>query len=293
MTKVLVTGATGQDAFYLMKKLSHLGFEVYGTVRGGDPARLAYLRDIPFLTLIQADLLDYTSLVSVATAVNPDVIFNTAGMTSPPQCWGMPELAVQTNGVGALRLLEIYSNPNIKFIQFGSIAEFGPYGASKLYAEIMLNDYRERGFPVTTIKFAGHHSPRRSPQFFSRKVTQAVAEIKTGKTKELHLGDLSRIQDWGAADEFMDAVIEIMNLPAGTYNVGTDDPRSLQEFVEQAFGVLKMDWQNYVQFGHVSVQPIDVPMLTTKTHQSVAWRPTRTFEELVEWLVRADLDLLL
>src|SRR4029078_6761414 len=91
----------------------------------------------------------------------------------------------------------------------------------------------------------------------------------------------------------MDAAIEIMNLPAGTYNVGTDDARSLQEFVEQAFGVLKMDWQNYVQFGHVSVQPIDLPLLTTKTHQSVAWRPTRTFEELVEWLVRADLDLLL
>ena len=292
MTKILVTGATGQDAFYLMPKLAHLGYEVFGTVRGGDPGRLKYLQEIPFLHLIQADLLDWPSLMSIASALDPDVIINTAGVTSPPQCWGTPELAAQVNGLGAVRLLELYSRPSVKYIQFGSIAEFGPYGASKLYAEKMMDDYRERGFHTTTIKFCGHHSPRRSPQFFSRKVTQAVAEIKKGLRKELVLGGLMRYQDWGAADEFMDAVIDIVNMPPGTYTVATNDPHPLDEFVVKAFNVLNLNWHDYVSHDQAIVQPVDVSVLSARTSPDLSWRPTRTFDELVEWLVREDLRLL-
>jgi GDPmannose 4,6-dehydratase len=292
VTKVLVTGATGQDAYYLMPKLAHLGYEVYGTVRGGDPARLKYLAEIPFLSLIQADLLDYPSLISVATAVHPDIIINTAGVTSPPQCWGTPELACQVNGVGALRLLEIYSDPQIRYIQFGSIAEFGPYGAAKKYAEIMMDDWRERGFPTTTIKFAGHHSPRRSPMFFSRKVTQAVALIKANLQDKLFLGDLTRYQDWGCADEFMDAVIEILALAPGTYTVGTDTTYSLQEFVDLAFSTVGLDWREHVETIPGGVQPVDVPVLSAKTDPELLWKPTRTFEQLIQWMVEADMELL-
>lgn len=288
MTKVLVTGATGQDAYYLMPKLARLGYEVFGLVRGGDPARLKYLQEIPFLRLMQADLLDYSSLIAVATSVVPDIIINTAGVTSPAQCWGTPELAAQVNGVGAIRLMEICNDTRIRYIQFGSIAEFGPYGASKKYAEIMMNDYRTRGFMATTIKFAGHHSPRRSAQFFSRKVSESVARIAAGRQKELSLGPLARLQDWGYAPEFMDAVIEILDTVPGTYTVGTGQPESLENFVKYAFAAVDLDFRDYVKANEYDVQPFDVAKLSVAPDPRLSWQPTTSVEELARIMVTAD-----
>lgn len=292
MTKVLVTGATGQDAYYLMPKLAHLGYQVFGMVRAGDPARLMHLKEIPFLTLVQADLLDYPSLMSVATEIDPDIIINTAGLTSPATCWGLPELATMTNGIGAIRLMEILSNPKVHYIQFGSIAEFGPYGASKKYAEIMMDDYRARGFHVTTIRFAGHHSPRRSTQFFSRRVSQAVAKISLGEMDSLPLGPLHREQDWGYAPEFMDAVMEVLDMRPGRYYVGTGDPVSLENFVKYAFQAVSLDYRKYVKADDFEVQPHDVARLTVMPDARLSWRPTTTVAELARIMVEADLAAL-
>lgn len=292
MTKVLVTGATGQDAYYLMPKLAARGYEVFGMVRAGDPARLTYLKEIPFLTLVQADLLDYPSLISVATEINPDIVINTAGLTSPATCWGIPEMSVMVNGLGAVRLLEILSNPKCRYIQFGSIAEFGPYGASKKYAEAMMDDYRERGFHTTTIRFAGHHSPRRSAQFFSRRVSQAVACISLGKQDTLSLGPLHRVQDWGYAPEFMDAVIEILDKDPGTYNVGTGKPESLENFVKYAFEAVGLNFREYVKADDYTVQPFDVSRLSVEPDPRLSWRPKVSVENLARIMVKADLEAL-
>jgi len=291
VTKVLLTGAGGQDGYYLAHKLCRLGYEVYGVVRPGDPARYKYLTEVPFLSLVQADLLDYPSLMSVATVIYPDIIINTAGLTSPAACWGTPELAFQVNGLGAVRLLETYASPNIKFIQFGSIADFGPYGASKQYAQVMMDDYRNRGFATTTIRFAGHHSPRRSGQFFSKKVVSVIAGIKRGEQGQLHLGDLSRSQDWGAAPDFMDAVIEILDMEPGTYTVGTGDPYTLEEFVKAAFLIAELNMDDHVVSESFHVQPYDVASLSAGPDARLSWRPQVDFLQLVDWLVTSELEV--
>jgi GDPmannose 4,6-dehydratase len=293
VTKVLVTGASGQDAYYLMPKLAALGYEVYGVVRGGDPGRLMYLKDIPFLRLVQGDLLDYPSLLALATEIYPDIVINTAGLTSPADCWGTPELAQMTNGTGAARLLDIISNPEVRYIQFGSIAEFGPYGASKLYAERMMDDYRIRGFRTTTIKFVGHHSPRRRPQFFSRRVSMNVAKIKKGLADDLTLGPLDRLQDWGWAPEFMDGVIEILDKDPGTYWMATGKPASLEQFVEFAFRSVDLEYQDYVKSSDDNaVQPFDVPILSSQADDRLQWRATTEAWDVARMMVEADLALL-
>jgi GDPmannose 4,6-dehydratase len=289
VTRVLVTGATGQDAGYLIPKLAAQGYEVYGMMRAGNPERAMHLKDIPFLRLIQGDLTDYGSLVVVATQVNPDIIINTAGITSPATCWGVPELTAVTNGLGACRLLDILSNPEVRYIQFGSIAEFGPYGASKLYAERMMDDFRARGMHATTIRFAGHHSPRRSPIFFTRRVSQMVAKIKRGEQKELHLGPLDRVQDFGYAPEFMDAVMEILDMDPGTYSVGTGDPESLENFVRYAFQHVGLDFRDFVAQGDYLVQPYDVRSLSVMPDERLAWDAKTSVRQLANLMVEADL----
>lgn len=291
MTTVLITGAGGQDGYYLMKKLSSLGYRIFGMVRNGDPTRYEYLKEIPFLTLLTGDLLDYPSLMALTHAVpEPDFIINTAGLTSPASCWGTPDLAVQVNGFGALRLLEVYSNPKIRYIQFSSIAKFGPYGASKVLADTFLDDYRIRGFPVTSIQFAGHHSPRRSPLFFSRRVTMAVEQIRRGSKNPLEVGNLDRLQDWGAAPDFMDAVVEIMEKEPSTYTVGTNDPISLRDFVDRAFSYAGLDWREHVKENAFSVQPTDVPVLSAPVDERLHWKPGVSFDALVAWLVQSERD---
>jgi len=289
VTRVLVTGATGQDAGYLIPKLAAQGYEVYGMMRAGDPERAMHLKDIPFLRLIQGDLTDYGSLVVVATQVNPDIIINTAGITSPATCWGVPELTAVTNGLGACRLLDILSNPEVRYVQFGSIAEFGPYGASKLYAERMMDDFRARGMHATTIRFAGHHSPRRPPIFFTRRVSQMVAKIKRGEEKELHLGPLHRVQDFGYAPEFMDAVMEILGKDPGTYTVGTGKPDSLESFVDFAFQAAGLEWRQYVTADDYEVQPYDVRSLSVAPDPRLNWKPTTEIWDLARIMVEADL----
>jgi len=290
VTNVLITGAGGQDAYYLMKKMSAIGYQTYGIVRHGDPGRYLYLEGVPFLTLVQADLLDYPSLMSIATGIpQPDFIINTAGLTSPAACWGTPELAGMVNGMGALRLMEIYSNPEIRFIQFSTIARFGPYGASKIWAEKMLEDYAVRGFPVTILRFAGHHSPRRSPVFLSRRVTKAIARIKNGEQEKLHLGDLNRQQDWGSADDFMDAVLEAMNADPGTFTVATGEPFSQREFVSRAFAAADMDWLEHVKENSFDYQPTDVQLLSEQPDANLNWRHQVGFDELIQWLVDSEL----
>ena len=291
MTTVLVTGATGQDAGYLIPKLVAKDYQVVGMLRPGPMDRVEHLKGLPFLTLAQGDLLDYSSLVSVALQVRPDIVINTAGLTSPATCWGVPELTQATNGVGACRLMEIISSPNVRYIQFGSIAEFGPYGASKMYAERMMDDYRARGLHATTIRFAGNHSPRRAPVFFTRRVALEVAKIKRGEATELKLGPLDRVQDFGYAPEFMDAVMEILDMDPGTYNVGTGDPESLENFVRYAFQHVGLDFRDYVKQGDFAVQPYDVRSLSVDRDKRLKWYPTTTVRQLADLMVEADLVL--
>jgi GDPmannose 4,6-dehydratase len=290
----LILGVTGQDGSYLAEHLTALGWRVWGMVRGQPEAhpRHDWLRSLlPDLQLVGGDLLDAGSLREAIRGQGFEVIYNLAAVSSPGQAWQQPVLTGEVTGLGVTRLLDVVRNlrPWVRVVQAGSIATHGPYGAAKTYARAVCEDYRQRGMLVSTVLFGGHHSPRRSPAYFSRKVTKAVAEIAAGRRDDLWLGSLVRSQDWGWADNFVTALPEIAAMEPGEYTVSTGEPRTCQEWVEAAFTAADLDWREHVRLDKRAGNVTDVPLLSAAPDERLIWRPRRDFTELVSSMVEADL----
>jgi GDPmannose 4,6-dehydratase len=292
--RVLITGATGQDGSYLAELLAADGHDVFAMVRGQWNPRQEWLGALaPGIQVLRGDLLDLQSLIDCVSEANPDVVYNLAGVSSPGLAWREPELAAQVTGVGVLRLLQAVQAAAgaAVVVQASSIAVHGPYGAAKLYASAICRDYRERGLHVSEAVFGGHHSPRRTPDFLSRKVTMAVARAEADDCDRLRLGPLTRSQDWGAAPDFVRALREIAEGQGpGAFDVSTGDPHTSAEFVELAYAAVGLDWREHVVFDDTFAQPTDVASLSAAPDQRLRWRPEMPFGELVRWLVREDVD---
>lgn len=296
--RVLITGVTGQDGSYLAERLAGQ-HEVFGMVRGQWSQQQAWIAGlVPGLTLLNGDLLDQTSLIQALQAAQPDVVFNLAGISAPGLSWLQPELAGQVTGLGVLRLLEAVRivAPGAHVVQASSIAVHGPYGAAKLYAAAVCRDYTERGFRVSQAVLGGHHSPRRSPEFLSRKVTLAVAAAARAvggdapEAEPLRLGPLTRSQDWGRATDFVAALEEIgYRDEPGEFVVSTGQPHTSEEFVAAAYAAAGMYWREHVVHDDRYAQPSDVPSLTGQPDQRLAWRPDTDFVGLVRDLVLAEM----
>jgi len=285
--RILVTGVTGQDGRLLVDSLygDMLECEVFGLVRGQDNPRQVLLD--PRVKVLFGDMLDGGSLTQALIDSEPDAVINLAGVTSPGFAWSQQLLTAEINALGVTRLLEAVRQVcgrDTVVVQAGSVAKFGPYGASKEFARIAIADARARGMHATCLEMVGHHSPLRSPMFFSQKVVQGAVAIAEGRQEHLNLGPLTRLQDWGWANNFTDAMVGVLHVEAGEYTLGTNDPRPLQEWVEQAFAYVGLDWREHVK-QDMTVQPYDVGTLTAQSSRISGWEPNLDFVGLVEWMV--------
>lgn len=291
MTRVLITGV-GQDGSYLAEQLIADGDEVWGLMRGHDNPRQEALHQlIPQLRFINGDLLDERSLHVAISAVEPDVVYNFAAISSPGLAWEQPILTAEVTGLGALRLFEAVwrQKPDTRIVQAASLATHGPYGAAKLFAQTVAADYRSRGLHISCAVFGGHHSPRRGKSFFARKVTSTAAAIKQGTANRLTLGALDRVQDWGMAPDFMAQMSRLACLDPDDYVMSTGDPHSAVEWVEQAFATVDLDWRDYVDYDQRSGNVTDVPSITAIPDPRLNWTPDCDFKGLIQWMVEADL----
>jgi GDPmannose 4,6-dehydratase len=291
--KALITGATGQDGSYLSQYLLNLGYEVWGLMRGQDNPKREWLRSLaPGIQIVQGDLLDELSLHNAVCSLMPDEVYNFGAISSPGLAWEQPTLTAEVTGLGALRLFEAVRkcSPKTRVLQASSIANHGPYGAAKLFAQTVAEDFRARGLHVSCAVFGGHHSPRRGRSFFARKVTAAVADISAGVADGLVLGSLRRMQDWGRAPDFVAQLPRLLSLEPGDYVMSTGEPHSAQEWVAEAFAVKDLDWQDWVthdpSFGNVT----DVPALTADPDPRLSWTPDRDFKGLIRWMVEESSD---
>src|SRR6476619_3690545 len=255
--RALITGITGQDGSYLAEFLLEKGYEVFGLVRrlsANNYWRIEHLQDR--LTLIPGDLLDQLSLIRVLERVQPDELYNLAAMSFVPASWDQPMLTGEFNSQGVTRVLEAVRvvDPSIRVYQASSSEMYGkvrevpqrettpfyprsPYGVSKVFAHYITVNYRESYnlFAVSGILF-NHESPRRGLEFVTRKVTDGVAQIKRGKTKELRLGNLTAHRDWGFAGDYVRAMwLMLQQAAADDYVVATGEAHSVKELVEIAF----------------------------------------------------------
>jgi GDPmannose 4,6-dehydratase len=315
--RALITGITGQDGSYLAELLLDEGYEVFGMVRRASTEnfdRLTHLIDK--VTLVQGDLLDQFSLVSVLETARPSEVYNLAAQSFVPTSWRQPVLTAEFTAVGVTRMLEAIRqvDPSIRFYQASSSEMFGkvleipqteetpfyprsPYGVAKVYGHFITVNYRESYdlFATSGILF-NHESPRRGLEFVTRKISDGVARIKLGLADELRLGDLEPKRDWGYAADYVRAMwLMLQQDEPRDYVIATGEQHSVREFVELAFGHAGLDWERSVVRDETLVRPAEVFDLVgdaSRARRELGWEPRISFRELVELMVDADLDRL-
>jgi GDPmannose 4,6-dehydratase len=313
VTTALLTGITGQDGSYLAEHLLSLGYRVYGLVRRTSVEtldRIAHLGDR--VEILHGDLLDQNSLLNAVAHAAPEEVYNLGAQSFVPASYTQAVTTGEFTGLGVTRLLEAVRvvNPKIRFYQASSSEMFGkaeevpqnertrfhprsPYGVAKLYGHWMTVNYREAYgmFAVSGILF-NHESPRRGPEFVSRKITLAAARIAAGRQLELRLGNLDARRDWGFTGDYVKAMHQMLQREAPEdYVIGTGETHTVREFVEQAFGCLNLDWRKHVVIDPRLVRPAEVDVLRadpSKARRELGWQPTVGFPELVRMMVDAD-----
>jgi GDPmannose 4,6-dehydratase len=322
--RALITGITGQDGSYLAEYLLSLGYQVWGLIRGqANPRKSRVSRLVSDLSFVDGDLMDEGSLLSAVDTVAPDEVYNLGAISFVPMSWQQAELTTEVNGMGVLRMLEAIrlvcgldksrtgGNDQIRFYQASSSEMFGavietpqhettlfhprsPYGVAKTFGHFITRNYRESFgmYGVSGILF-NHESPRRGPEFVTRKISLAVAQIKLGLQDKLYLGNLDAVRDWGFAGDYVRAMHLMLQQDQPTdYVVGTGRMHSVRDAVRIAFDTVGLRWQDHVAVDPALVRPAEVETLCADSRRARAelgWQPTVTFEDLMRQMVESDL----
>ena len=319
MPSALITGITGQDGPYLAELLLEKGYDVYGLMRGqNNPKRAMVERELPDVKIVTGDLTDQSSLLRALRDSQPDEVYNLGAISFVAYSWENAKVTSDVTGMGVLNLLEAVrlhagDDPQaVRFYQASSSEMFGkvqqvpqteetllwprsPYGVSKVYGHYMTINYRESyGMHASSGILFNHESPRRGPEFVTRKVSQAVARIKLGLQDELVMGNLDAKRDWGFAGDYVEAMWLMLQQEQGDdYVVSTDETHTIRELLDLAFAHAGVsDWERYVRQDPAFMRPAEVDLLigdSTKAREVLGWKPKVSFPELVAMMVDSDL----
>ena len=313
----LITGITGQDGSYLAEFLLSKGYRVIGmTRRSSTDAHERIESVLERIEIVSGDLLDQSSMTSMLAQTKPDEVYNLAAQSFVPASWAQPVLTGEFTALGVTRIMEAirHVNPRIKFYQASSSEMFGkvqevpqtettpfyprsPYGVAKVYGHWITVNYRESYdlFAVSGICF-NHESERRGKEFVTRKISDGAARIKLGLLDKLHLGNLEAQRDWGFAGDYIRAMWMMLQqeIP-DDFVIATGETYRVRDFARLAFDVVGLNWEDYVVVDPRFYRPAEVDHLVgdaSKARRVLGWQPEVSFEELVERMVRADLDRL-
>lgn len=322
MKKALITGITGQDGSYLAELLLQKGYEVHGLIRRSstfNTSRIDHLYQDPHdadarLFLHYADLTDGSRLVSLLGNLKPDEIYHLAAQSHVRVSFDEPEFTGEATGLGTTRILEAVRMIGLdsKFYQASSSEMFGatpppqneetpfyprsPYGAAKVYSYWMTKNYREAYgmYAVNGILF-NHESPRRGETFVTRKITRAVGRIALGLQKDLYLGNIDAVRDWGYAKEYVEAMwLMLQQDTPDDYVVATNTQYTVRDFLQHAFDRVNLNWEDYVKFDERYLRPTEVDALIgdySKAEKQLGWAPKVHTPELASIMVDADVKL--
>jgi GDPmannose 4,6-dehydratase len=268
------------------------------------------------LFLHYGDLADSVNLVKLVYELKPDEIYHLGAQSHVRVSFDIPEYTSDVTGVGTIRILEAIRETGIrsKFYQASSSEMFGkvqqvpqtettpfwprsPYGVAKVFAYWATVNYRESyGLAASNGILFNHESPRRGETFVTRKITRAVAAIKLGLQKELFLGNLDAKRDWGYAPEYVEGMWRMVQESEGDdFVLATNETHTVEEFVAAAFARADLDWKEYVKHDDRYERPAEVDLLIgdpAKAKRILNWEPKVRFQELVQIMVDADLELM-
>ena len=315
--RALVTGCTGQDGSYMADLLLEKGYEVYGLVRrSASPNhwRIDHIKDK--LKLIEGDLTDKSSLENAIKISQPDEIYNFGAQSFVQYSFQAPLATIEATGVGAFNLFEAVRNvkKDAKIYQASTSEQFGkitetpqnertrfyprsPYGCAKAFAHHTAVNYREAyGMHISCGILFNHESPRRGEEFVTRKITKGVAKFKMGLADRVVLGNLNASRDWGLASEYIEAAWRMLQQEkSDDYVIATGVTHTVKQWLEETCKVAGVDfWDVYTQSPTMERQS-EVDYLRgdySKAQKILGWKPTTTFEGLVEIMYKADYESL-
>ncbi|MFA5393575.1 MAG: GDP-mannose 4,6-dehydratase [Candidatus Ratteibacteria bacterium] len=322
MKKALILGVTGQDGSYLAEILLEKGYEVHGMVRRsatGNTRNIEHLIQNPevfnhHFFLDRGDLADATSLFRIINSVRPQEIYNEADQDHVGWSYDMVGYSADITGAAVGRILEIVRqvDPTIRYFQPCTSNMFGvtdsvtqnettpfnpcsPYACAKVMAFYLTRYYRKAfGMFASNAILYNHESPRRTPEYVTRKITRAVARIALGKQDKLALGDLNAKIDWGYSREYMETAWQILQLgKPDDFVIATGQAHSIKEWVEKAFAAVNLNPDNYVVTDAKLLRPTKTSVLvgdTAKAQKTFGFNPKVKFEQLVNLMVKADLE---
>ncbi len=325
MKKALITGITGQDGSYLAELLLSKGYEVHGIIRRAstfNTSRIDHLYNDPHvlgtrLFLHYGDLADSSQLTKLLYALRPDEIYNLGAQSHVRVSFDVPEYTGDVTGLSTVRLLEAIREAgltqDVRFYQASSSEMFGkvheipqiettpfhprsPYGCAKVFSYWLTVNYREAyNLHASNGILFNHESPRRGETFVTRKITRAATRIKMGLQNELFLGNLDAQRDWGYAKEYVEVMwLMLQQEKADDYVCATNETHTIREFCEECFGLLDLDWKQYVKHDARYERPSEVELLIgdpAKLKKQIGWEPKVKFKELVRIMTEADLEV--
>lgn len=323
MPRALITGITGQDGQHLSELLHGKGYEVFGLIRGQRNARReAFVAEFPYVQLIEADLIDPTSLISAVRTSEADEIYNLGAISHVGYSFRNPQLTADVTGKGVLNLLEAVRSAgradSVRVYQASTSEMFGgldynrpgkgyneqslfhprsPYGVAKLYGHWIAKNYRESyGMYVSTGILFNHEGERRGHEFVTRKITDAVARIKHGLQDHIELGDLWPKRDWGYAGDYVRGMWQMLQQDQpDDFVLATGETHSIEEFLDLAFAEIGIDnWQPYVKQNPAFMRPAEVDILLgdpSKAENELGWVREVDFPGLVSRMVQHDLKV--
>ena len=318
MPRALITGITGQDGLYLAELLLGKGYEVYGFMRGqNNPKRELVEQTVPGVSILTGDLTDLSSILRALDIAKPDEFYNLGAISFVAYSWENAHMTSEVTGLGVLNALEavrLYSGDEprkVRFYQASSSEMFGkvqavpqnedtllwprsPYGVAKVYGHYMTINYRESyGMHASSGILFNHESPRRGPEFVTRKISQAVARISLGLQEHITLGNIDARRDWGFAGDYVDAMWRMMQQEEpDDYVISTNETHEIREFLDLAFREVGIEnWAPYVKQDPRFMRPAEVDLLigdSTKARTALDWAPKVDFPELVRMMVAND-----
>lgn len=319
MKKALITGITGQDGAYLADFLLEKNYEVVGTFRRTSHRSLERLEILDLMNkveLVKMDLTDQISINKTIKSVQADEVYNLGAQSFVGASFDQPLLTSNVNGLGALGVFEAVKefSPHSKIYQASSSEMFGnsdemknensrmypasPYGVSKVFAHKTAQHYREAYdiFIACGILF-NHESPLRGLEFVTKKITSAVARIKSNKQKTLYLGNIKAKRDWGFAGDYIKAMwLMLQQEKPSDYVIATGKSYSVEDFLIEAFEYAGLgDWKKYVEIDKKLIRPQDIDNLigdASKAKKEIGWEPTVQYKDLIRLMVDDDLKSL-
>ena len=318
MKKILITGITGQDGYYLSKLLLDKGYEVHAIIRRSsifNTQRIDHiLGHLNFYTYY-GDLSDSSNLHRLIAKIRPDEIYNLGAQSHVAVSFKIPEFTIKVGTIGTLNILEAIKNINkdIKFYQASSSEMYGgkseeklnedsrfdpksPYAAAKVFSHDITKVYRESyGMFCSNGILFNHESPYRGETFVTRKISRAVGRIHMGLQSKLTLGNLNAKRDWGFAGDYVDGMYKILDYSEpDDWVIATGSAHSVENFAKKAFNLIDKNYEDYIETSERYIRPNEVNYLLgdpSKANKLLNWKSSTSFDDLIKLMVESDIEI--